>query len=107
MSRTQIAFASADISALARSLKEQLADLGETPSHVQMLNMLAKSAGYRNFQHLKAEAEAPPVATVKAVLQPPPEPVRCRRPSRSLSGPAEWPGCSRWVSAFSAPPPSS
>ena len=45
MSRTQIAFASADISALARSLKEQLTDLGETPSHVQMLNMLAKSAG--------------------------------------------------------------
>ena len=56
MSRTPIAFASADISALARSLKEQLAALGETPSHVQMLNMLAKSAVYRNFQHLKAEA---------------------------------------------------
>ena len=98
MTRTQIAFASADISALARSLKEQLADLGETPSHVQMLNMLAKSAGYRNFQHLKAEAEAPPVATVKAVPQPPPpEPVNETRVTRALNyfGPGErmtsWP----------------
>ena len=98
MSRTQIAFASADISALARSLKEQLTELGETPSHVQMLNMLAKSAGYRNFQHLKAEAEAPPVATVKAVrAAPPPEPVNDARVTRASNyfGPGErmtsWP----------------
>ena len=82
MSRTQIAFASADISALARSLKEQLTSIGETPSHVQMLNMLAKSAGYRNFQHLKAEAETRPVATVKIVPPPAPEPVDMARVAR-------------------------
>ncbi|MEO7224329.1 MAG: DUF2087 domain-containing protein [Devosia sp.] len=66
MSRIPIAFASADISALARSLKEQLTALGESPSHVQLLNMLAKAGGYRNFQHLKAGAEAGPVASVAA-----------------------------------------
>ncbi len=60
MPRIPIAFESADISALARSLKEQLSALAEPPSHVQLLNMLAKSAGYRNFQHLKAETEARP-----------------------------------------------
>ena len=29
---------------------EQLTALGEMPSHVAMLNMLARAAGYRNFQ---------------------------------------------------------
>ena len=72
MSRIPIAFASADISALARSLKEQLAALGEAPSHVQLLNMLARATGYRNFQHMKAEAEAAPPA---AAAVPPPTPV--------------------------------
>jgi hypothetical protein len=98
MSRTQIAFASTDISALARSLKEQLTTLGETPSHVQMLNMLAKSAGYRNFQHLKAEAEVAPVASATIMPQPPPlEPVNDARVARALNyfGPGEhllsWP----------------
>ena len=80
MSRTPIAFASADISALARSLKEQLAELGEMPSHVVLLNMLARAGGYRNFQHLKAAAEAAPVAPeapampVAALLSTPPGP---------------------------------
>jgi hypothetical protein len=81
MPRTQIAFASADISALARSLKEQLVELGEQPSHVQMLNMLAKAGGYRNFQHLKAETEAAPVAPVVPAA-PPPEPVDEARVAR-------------------------
>jgi hypothetical protein len=70
MSRIPIAFQSADISALARSLKEQLTALGEVPSHVALLNMLAKAAGYRNFQHLKAAAETAP-APVAALLETP------------------------------------
>ena len=72
MSRIPIAFASADISALARSLKEQLTALGETPSHVQLLNMLAKANGFRNFQHLKAEADTSPIAAMPAPTPPPP-----------------------------------
>jgi hypothetical protein len=76
MTRIPIAFASADISALARSLREQLMPLGEMPSHVAMLNMLARAGGYRNFQHLKAEAEAAPIVVPAAPAPPPPpEPV--------------------------------
>lgn len=83
MPRTQIAFASADISALARSLREQLIALGEMPSHVAMLNMLAKAGGYRNFQHLKAEADAaPPVAAVTAPPSPPAPPLDRQRIDR-------------------------
>ena len=75
MTRIPIAFASADISALARSLREQLTPLGETPSHVAVLNMLARAGGYRNFQHLKAAAEAAPVV-VPAMPAPAPPPLR-------------------------------
>jgi hypothetical protein len=79
MSRIPIAFESADISALARSLRDQLHALAETPSHVQLLNMLAKSAGYRNFQHMKAEAEAAPLPVP---AEPPPPPVDRQRVDR-------------------------
>jgi hypothetical protein len=87
MSRSPIAFASADISALARSLREQLKPLGEIPSHVAMLNMLARAGGYRNFQHLKAEAEAarpPAAAAATATVASPalPDPVDVARVAR-------------------------
>ena len=82
MSRIPIAFASADISALARSLREQLKALGETPSHVAMLNMLARAGGFRNVQHLKAEAEAASLAAVAAPHTPLPEPVDEARVAR-------------------------
>ena len=72
MPKTLIAFASADMSALARSLRDQLVALGEIPSHVQLLNMLAKANGFRNFQHLKAEADAAPIAARPAPTAPPP-----------------------------------
>jgi len=58
MSRTTIPFATQDISALAHSLREQLGDRDSPPGHVELLNMLARSAGYRNFQSLRAQAAA-------------------------------------------------
>lgn len=63
MSRTQVPFAVADSSALARSLREQLAKLERQPSHVELLNMLARAGGHRNFQQLRAAALAGPTAT--------------------------------------------
>lgn len=72
MTRTLISFASADMSALARSLRQQLVALGEMPSHVQLLNMLAKAGGYRNFQHLKAETEAAAAQPAEPPAPPPP-----------------------------------
>jgi hypothetical protein len=58
MSKLHVPFATSDISTLARSLREQLGRLGHTPSHVEMLNMLARANGHANFQHLRADAQA-------------------------------------------------
>ena len=51
MSRLSLPFHAQDISALAKSLKGQIAATDRDPGHVELLNMLARSSGYRNFQH--------------------------------------------------------
>jgi hypothetical protein len=58
VSRTPIAFAAPDISAVARSLRSQLAGREAPPGHVELLNMLARSTGHRNFQHFRAQSLA-------------------------------------------------
>ena len=55
MPRELIPYASDDISALAKSLRSQMTARTSPPSHVEMLNMLARAAGHRNFQHLRAQ----------------------------------------------------
>ncbi|WP_321401892.1 DUF2087 domain-containing protein [Maridesulfovibrio sp.] len=57
MSRTQLPLIINDISALSRNLRKQLEDAQSPPGHVEMLNLLARAGGYKNFQHLKAEQE--------------------------------------------------
>jgi hypothetical protein len=68
MSRTALPLSVGDISAFARALGGQLAGrelkVGQIksgqskPSHVELLNMLARAAGFRNYQHLRADAAA-------------------------------------------------
>lgn len=58
MSRSQIPFAADDMSALARSLRTQLAGRDGLPGHVELLNMLSRAAGRRNFQHFRAQLSA-------------------------------------------------
>lgn len=58
MSRTILPFAVEDMSALARALHRELSKSDETPGHVQLLNMLSRSAGYQNFQHFRAQFAA-------------------------------------------------
>ena len=58
MSRTLLPFHSDDISTLARSLKGQLANCESQPSHLELLNMLVRANGYRNFQHYRAQLAA-------------------------------------------------
>ncbi|MBV8660267.1 MAG: DUF2087 domain-containing protein [Burkholderiales bacterium] len=58
MARSQFPFHVDDIAALARSLARQWAEHGTPPGHVETLNMLARAAGFQNFQHFRAEAEA-------------------------------------------------
>ncbi|WP_225546918.1 DUF2087 domain-containing protein [Chromobacterium violaceum] len=67
MSRTLYPFYSSDISALARSLKQQWAEQPEAPGHLQILNMLARAAGFQNFQHLRAEHDRPAPAEAKSI----------------------------------------
>jgi hypothetical protein len=68
MSKPRFPYAADDVSALSRSLTRQIEALGATPSHLEMMNMLARGAGFRNFQHFRADAEA------RARLEAPPAP---------------------------------
>lgn len=80
MPKLHVPFATADMSALARSLREQLGKLDHAPSHVEMLNMLARAGGHANFQHLRADAEA----QARLTTQPAEEPVDHARVERVL-----------------------
>lgn len=72
MSRSVIPFTTPDVSALARSLREQLAQCDHAPSHLEMLNMLARAIGQRNFQSLRAQLAAADKLRSEGA---PPEPV--------------------------------
>ena len=75
MTRTALPFAVPDLSALARALTRSLEELHaqhqRPPGHVEMLNLLARAAGFRNLQALKASAShAAPVAPPAQVDDP-------------------------------------
>jgi|SRR5688572_11468368 len=55
MTRSVLPYYATDISALARSLNSQLAGCDHVPGHVELLNMLARAVGSRNFQHFRAQ----------------------------------------------------
>ena len=87
MSRTVFPFLADDMSALARSLKRELDASTDRPGHVDLLNMLARGAGYRNFQHFRAQG-----AAAERLAHPrPPEPeepvdlVRIERAARHFA----------------------
>jgi hypothetical protein len=56
--RDAIPYMVADVSALSRRLEAELSTLGRVPRHLELLNMLARGAGFGNFQHLRAQAVA-------------------------------------------------
>ena len=69
--RDTVPLYTADISTFSKHLRQHLADAGmdKVPSHLALLNLLAKSAGYRNYQMLRA---APPaVGAIPAALSSP------------------------------------
>ncbi len=76
MSRQAFALTVPDVSALARALGRCLAERHARkpapPSHVELLNMLARAAGQRNIQALRAAptVSAAPTATVAAAPRP-------------------------------------
>ena len=58
MSKTTHAFAAPDLSALAKNLKRELEARADLPGHVELLNMLTRAVGFRNYQHFKASRAA-------------------------------------------------
>jgi hypothetical protein len=81
MSRPVFPFSAPDISLLARSLVKQCADEAMPPSHVQMLNMLARAIGYANFQALRTVAEAAPILAAEMPAPIAPGPIAQVKPA--------------------------
>lgn len=71
MPRELTPLVAADLSTFAKTLRAQWAERHErgagVPSHVEMLNLLARAAGHRNVQALRA---APPVRAMAPVHGP-------------------------------------
>jgi len=61
MARESLPLVVDDLSAFAKSLRAQLLkhELPQPPGHQTLLNMLARAAGHRNLQTLKARPPAP------------------------------------------------
>lgn len=55
MTRTAISLRIPDLSDFARSLAREFED---PPGHLTLLNKLARAAGFRNFQHLRASQKS-------------------------------------------------
>lgn len=70
MTRTIIPMAVADVSAFAKSLREQIDRLDRKPSHLEMLNLLSRAAGFRNYQHLRSSAEGAETITPPPAAEP-------------------------------------
>jgi hypothetical protein len=91
MPRTQLAYQVADVSLAARSLRDQLQKLERVPTHVELLNMLARAAGFRNFQHFRADH---PGDTVPAPAAPEFDAARVERAARHFNAEGQllrWP----------------
>lgn len=67
MPRTIFPMAVSDMSAFAKSLRDQLEKLDHKPSHVEMLNLLSRAAGFRNYQHFRATTESADPADIAHV----------------------------------------
>jgi hypothetical protein len=88
----------ADLSAFAKSLRKQIEALADKPSHVDMLNLLTRAAGYRNYQHFRSMAQSAEVLkdwNLKQDPEPLPDEDRVLKASRHYDGSGRlirWPG---------------
>jgi len=98
MTRATFPFYANDISALARSLNTQLSELDHTPGHVELLNILARATGSRNFQHFRAQVIAEKRLTTVKEAPAPVDYVELRRLARYFDVNGRW---TRWPTKFS------
>ncbi len=64
MSRDVIQLTIDDLSQFCKTLR---AELDQPPSHLETMGLVARAAGYRNFQHLRAQNAPKPAANRKHV----------------------------------------
>ncbi len=79
----------ADLSAFAKSLRSEIDRLDHKPSHLEMLNLLTRSGGFRNYQHFRAVAKtADVIAGWRPVLDdtPPPDEAKVLKTVRHFDG---------------------
>lgn len=76
----------ADLSTFSRALATRLRTAEAPPSHLALMNMLARATGYRNFQHLRTEPQTghPVQLEITARQRPAPEAIDLRRIERAL-----------------------
>lgn len=98
MTRPVFPFYANDISELARSLHSQLTTCDHTPGHVELLNMLARAAGSRNFQHFRAKMVAEKRLMRPAEVPAPIDYVELQRLTRYFDVNGRW---IRWPTKFS------
>jgi hypothetical protein len=71
--------------ALGRSLKERHAAGAQPPGHVELMNLLARAAGHRNLQALRAAALKPLPRPAAAPEDEPPAPLLGNAARKALS----------------------
>lgn len=98
MTKLVFPFYASDISSLARSLHAQLSTCDHTPGHVELLNMLARAAGSRNFQHFRAQVVAEKQLLDRRAVPGPVDYVALRRLSRYFDVNGRW---ARWPTKYS------
>jgi len=54
MSKQSIPLVVEDLSPFVRALARQISDTEKTPSHLSLMNMVSRAAGFRNFQHMRS-----------------------------------------------------
>jgi len=70
MTRASVPLFADDISTFARALGAALAQRAKPPGHVELLNLLARAAGHRNYQSLRAAAPLKPRVAGSAAARP-------------------------------------
>ena len=92
MTRDALCLTVEDLSAFARNLHKQLAAEPALPGHLSLLNMLARAAGFRNYQHFRAVGAA---AARIAAPEPTADMVAVEQALRQFDGAGRlirWPG---------------
>jgi hypothetical protein len=97
MNKSVVPFYASDISSLARSLRDQLSTCEDTPGHVELLNMLARAVGSRNFQHFRAQIVAEKRLLRREEVHGPTDYVALKRLTRYFDVNGRW---LRWPTKF-------